>query len=227
MKTRRTAVTDLYYFDKGICWLCQGPVDLELRGLDPRSSEIDHVIPVSTGGLDVWGNVSLSHRACNILKSDRAADQFTPAEYRANLERMVFRSTHPDLWLHMIICRRETELKEVSRELLGTRLEQKRLEEARLRADKPRLRSLQDQIDDLNVRARQAKAYIRMHRRAGRASSVPIRSRPASMLGYWCSYAWSRRAWLVTLYCVCFRSIGVVSLFLAEHIARSESDIVK
>ncbi|MBT8159128.1 MULTISPECIES: HNH endonuclease [Arthrobacter] len=165
MKTRRTAVTDLYYRDKGICWLCQGLVDLEVRGLDPRSPEIDHVIPISAGGLDVWGNVNLSHRACNILKSDGAADQFAPSEYRANLERMVFRNTHPDLWLHMLICRRETELKDVNRELRGIRREQKGLKDtAGRRADKPRLRSFQDQIDGLNLRASHARAYIRMHR---------------------------------------------------------------
>ncbi|MFK4299557.1 hypothetical protein ABH924_004741 [Arthrobacter sp. GAS37] len=164
LKTRRTAVVDLYYFDKGICWLCQGPVDLEIRDLDPRSPEIDHVIPVSAGGQDVWGNVRLSHRACNILKSDRAADQCSPAEYRRNLERMVFRRNHPDLWLHMLISRRETELKEISRELRWARREQKRLEDAGRRADKSKFRSLQDQIDDLSLRSGQASAYIGMHR---------------------------------------------------------------
>ena len=31
---------------------------------------IDHVIPLSKGGIDTWNNVRLSHRICNSLKSD-------------------------------------------------------------------------------------------------------------------------------------------------------------
>jgi len=31
---------------------------------------IDHVVPLSRGGLHEWGNVKLAHRICNSIKKD-------------------------------------------------------------------------------------------------------------------------------------------------------------
>lgn len=65
--------------DKNICALCGEPVDWNdyvvredetvICGDDYPS--IDHIKPISKGGLHSWGNVQLAHRGCNTFKSDR------------------------------------------------------------------------------------------------------------------------------------------------------------
>jgi 5-methylcytosine-specific restriction endonuclease McrA len=47
--------------DAGLCGICG-------RQVDPTSFEIDHIIPVSRGGLDLMSNVQLAHRSCNRKK---------------------------------------------------------------------------------------------------------------------------------------------------------------
>ncbi len=64
--------------DKNICQLCGKKVnwrDYEIRDgkticLDNYPS-IDHIRPISKGGLHSWDNVQLAHRKCNSLKSDK------------------------------------------------------------------------------------------------------------------------------------------------------------
>ena len=40
----------------------------------PNEANIDHILPVSKGGLHIWSNVQLLCRRCNIAKSDNVAD---------------------------------------------------------------------------------------------------------------------------------------------------------
>jgi len=48
--------------DAGICGICQAAVD-------PASQwEIDHIVPISKGGLHAYANVQLAHRRCNRAK---------------------------------------------------------------------------------------------------------------------------------------------------------------
>lgn len=65
------------------CWLCGGPVDVDLPHGLPASPEVDEIIPVSKGGdpLDPT-NVALAHRLCNQRRGNRdpsTVKRITPA----------------------------------------------------------------------------------------------------------------------------------------------------
>ena len=72
---------ELYRRDGGICYICGGLCDWTdcdqqedgtiIAGNNYPS--IDHVIPLSKGGLHSWDNVKLSHRICNSIKSNSYA----------------------------------------------------------------------------------------------------------------------------------------------------------
>lgn len=51
--------------DKWTCWICKkDETDFEL-------ATVDHVFPISRGGSDFAHNFKLSHKECNIKKSDK------------------------------------------------------------------------------------------------------------------------------------------------------------
>lgn len=54
--------------DKGICWLCNLPVD-------PVKWELDHIVPLSKGGEHNYSNIAVAHRSCNARKSASMPDQ--------------------------------------------------------------------------------------------------------------------------------------------------------
>ena len=54
--------------DKHICGLCGEKVDLRHRWPHPMSGSIDHIMPLTKGGLHEWGNVQLAHLRCNLSK---------------------------------------------------------------------------------------------------------------------------------------------------------------
>ena len=67
----------LYRRDKGKCALCGGECDMDdykvingaiVCGNDYPS--IDHIVPISKGGLHSWDNVQLAHRRCNSIKGN-------------------------------------------------------------------------------------------------------------------------------------------------------------
>lgn len=67
----------LYNRDEGVCYLCGGKCNYEdyTKAGDVFIAgdfypSIDHVVPLSKGGLHVWENVRLAHRRCNTLKRD-------------------------------------------------------------------------------------------------------------------------------------------------------------
>ena len=59
----------LYQRDKGTCHLCRQPVDLAYKGRHRLAPSIDHLIPLSKGGVHRWENVALAHFGCNCRKS--------------------------------------------------------------------------------------------------------------------------------------------------------------
>ena len=53
------------------CHLCGEEINYNaVSHLDPLAFEIDHIIPLAKGGLDVLENLAASHRRCNRAKSD-------------------------------------------------------------------------------------------------------------------------------------------------------------
>lgn len=63
----------LYRRDSGVCYLCGEKCDWNDRDLfsvRDKYPTIDHIIPVSRGGLHSWGNIRLAHFKCNVDKSD-------------------------------------------------------------------------------------------------------------------------------------------------------------
>ena len=57
-------------YDKagGICQLCHLPVDLTISSAEPEGATVDHVVPLSLGGIDCESNVQLAHRRCNSIR---------------------------------------------------------------------------------------------------------------------------------------------------------------
>lgn len=71
-------VQGLFLRDNGKCYLCGKMCDwtdkTEIDGTiicGNHYPSIDHVIPLSKGGLHSWDNVKLAHRICNSLKSNQ------------------------------------------------------------------------------------------------------------------------------------------------------------
>ena len=63
----------LYKRDSGVCYLCGKLCDWDDKDgniVGPNYPSIDHMIPISRGGLHAWTNVKLAHFECNWKKSD-------------------------------------------------------------------------------------------------------------------------------------------------------------
>lgn len=68
----------LYERDNGKCYLCGGQCDykdcIKQSGIFSAGQQypsIDHVVPISKGGLHTWDNVKLAHKGCNERKGVR------------------------------------------------------------------------------------------------------------------------------------------------------------
>lgn len=66
----------LFRRDEGKCWICGGQCDYDDKSISQSGHEypgatyptIDHVVPVSRGGLHSWENVRLAHWKCNTME---------------------------------------------------------------------------------------------------------------------------------------------------------------
>jgi 5-methylcytosine-specific restriction endonuclease McrA len=56
--------------DNFVCHICSGLVDMSVSRVSRFGATVDHVVPISKGGLDSLENVRLAHWICNIRKSD-------------------------------------------------------------------------------------------------------------------------------------------------------------
>ena len=57
--------------DSFTCYLCGDLVDMSLPRTSRFGATLDHVIPISKGGVDSLDNLKLAHWVCNIRKSDK------------------------------------------------------------------------------------------------------------------------------------------------------------
>lgn len=57
--------------DSYLCHLCNEIVDMEIKRTEKMGATIDHILPLSKGGLDTMENVALAHWICNIRKGNR------------------------------------------------------------------------------------------------------------------------------------------------------------
>ena len=69
------SIAVLYDRDRGRCGICGKKVDTRLVFPHPKSSTIDHIMPVSKGGEHRYSNVQLAHLTCNSRKGNRADGQ--------------------------------------------------------------------------------------------------------------------------------------------------------
>lgn len=62
--------------DGWVCRLCGGPIERELRWPDSGFASVDHILPMSQGGLEAYDNVQAAHLRCNRKKHNHLT--FTP-----------------------------------------------------------------------------------------------------------------------------------------------------
>jgi 5-methylcytosine-specific restriction endonuclease McrA len=61
----------IYERDGWICYICDLPIDPNIKGPHQESASIDHIIPISLGGDDAPWNVGAAHRGCNCGKGKK------------------------------------------------------------------------------------------------------------------------------------------------------------
>lgn len=61
----------LYIRDNGTCQICGNKLSFEVDTNSNDYPSIDHIKPISKGGLHRWNNVQLLCRGCNTLKRDK------------------------------------------------------------------------------------------------------------------------------------------------------------
>ena len=71
VEPNRIDVFDIAERDGFVCHICLDVVDMSLPRTSRFGATLDHVFPLSLGGLDVEENVKLAHWICNIKKSNK------------------------------------------------------------------------------------------------------------------------------------------------------------
>jgi 5-methylcytosine-specific restriction endonuclease McrA len=66
------------------CHLCGEPVDMALPRSHRMGATVDHVLPISLGGLDCATNVKLAHKSCNSRRGNRDVDYRPPLRVGSN-----------------------------------------------------------------------------------------------------------------------------------------------
>lgn len=61
---------DIFVRDEWKCGICEQLIDKYLRGDAWMRATLDHIIPLSDGGLHVFENVQAAHWLCNMRKSN-------------------------------------------------------------------------------------------------------------------------------------------------------------
>jgi len=70
---RRMHLVVLEYLSRVAGWVCSqcgGPIDPALKHPRNKRASVDHVVPVSRGGMNVLENLALTHLGCNSQKGN-------------------------------------------------------------------------------------------------------------------------------------------------------------
>lgn len=62
------------------CHICGDSVDMSLPRTSKLGATLDHVVPVSRGGVDSLENLKLAHWICNVRKSNKMGDELVAPE---------------------------------------------------------------------------------------------------------------------------------------------------
>lgn len=73
--SERFNASEIFERDGWRCGLCGRKVDRDLKAPHPMSASLDHIQPLSLGGLHTKANVQLAHLSCNSRKQARAGGQ--------------------------------------------------------------------------------------------------------------------------------------------------------
>lgn len=57
-----------------MCGICLEPINPKLRFPSIMAATVDHIIPISRGGLHIWENVRAAHGRCNFQRGDSMAE---------------------------------------------------------------------------------------------------------------------------------------------------------
>ena len=61
----KTLQQKLFNIQSGVCYICGQKIDIDIQETD-----VDHVVPLNSGGKDDEGNFALTHSSCNRSKQD-------------------------------------------------------------------------------------------------------------------------------------------------------------
>lgn len=70
-KSERWTKAQVVEKSNGICALCGEPIDMTLKNPHRSSFSVDHIIPLSKGGSNLFDNVQAAHLSCNSSKNNR------------------------------------------------------------------------------------------------------------------------------------------------------------
>ena len=59
---------NVYTRDNWLCGICALPIDQQAKPGEPFSASVDHIVPLSRGGIHTYANVQAAHHLCNRRK---------------------------------------------------------------------------------------------------------------------------------------------------------------
>lgn len=70
---------EVFKDDNYMCQLCGTAMDMSVKTPKPLAPTLDHIVPISKGGMHTRGNVTSAHFHCNISKGNRERPLTAPA----------------------------------------------------------------------------------------------------------------------------------------------------